>query len=217
MTSGARLLRMTRIRCSTTMLMTHFSMTPFNPVTVSAHLWAKLSSCWRHSARQASTLLMTRPRSSLNLGGARPPQSTSRYLGAQITHESFEDATVHRRLTTARAKSSLWPLTSHPYQQKQPFFSVQAGVVVHLCRYMSVLCLGLKRSYAHGLQKVRVLVQKQFRPIARLPIHITHLSNQDGIEEPGAHILRNMQGLLFRWQGNQESECPIPVKAQEDI
>ena len=57
--------------------------------------------------------------------------------------------------------------------------------------------------------------QQQLRAIARLPTHITHVSNQElldrlGICEPEAHILHNMEGQLRRWRENAEHDHLIP-------
>ena len=71
-------------------------------------------------------------------------------------------------------------------------------------------------------QKIRVLVQKHLRAMSRTPAHITHVGNQElldqlGVQEPGAYILRNMEGQLERWQANQRHIEPIPIKAKSDI
>ena len=65
-------------------------------------------------------------------------------------------------------------------------------------------------------------MQKQLRAIARLPAHITHVRNQAVVEqlqicEPGARVLRNMEGQLQRWNNNLASDNPIPIEAEANI
>ena len=143
-----------------------------------------------------------------------------KYLGARLTYGSFEDAAVHHRVTAARAA----------YGRLRRILTTRSNLSLASRVGLWTSCVGTCLYYAldssgvtiNGLQQVRVLVQKQLRAIARLPTHLTHISNQDlllrlGIEEPGAYILKHMQSLFKRWQANQESDCPIPVKAQESI
>ena len=127
---------------------------------------------------------------------------------------------MHHRVTAARAaygrlRRILTSRSNLSLKARLGLWTTCVGT----CLYYALDSSGIT---ANGLQRVRVLVQKQLRAIARMPAHITHISNQDlliqlGVEEPGAHILRNMQSLLDRWRANQNHECPIPVKAREDI
>ena len=73
-----------------------------------------------------------------------------------------------------------------------------------------------------GVQKIRVLVQKQLRAISRKPAHITHVSNQElldelGIAEPGAYIHQRSRNLLQRWEKNETSTEQIAIKAHASM
>ena len=149
-----------------------------------------------------------------------PIRAKARYLGAQVSYESFEDDTVHHRLTAARAafgrlRQILTSRSSLSLTSRVGLWNACIGT----CLYYALDSSGIT---INGLQKVRVLVQKQLRAISRTPTHITHVSNQEllsqlGVEEPGSHILSRMQGQLDRWRQNLAHNDPIPVKAQEVI
>ena len=144
----------------------------------------------------------------------------AKYLGAQLSYDSYEDATVQHRVTAARAtfgrlRRILTSRSNLSLTARVRLWSACVGAGL----YYSLDSSGLTNN---GLQKVRVLVQKQLRAIARMPTHITHISNQElldrlGVCEPGAHILHNMQGQLRRWRENAEHDSPTPIKAQADI
>ena len=144
----------------------------------------------------------------------------AKYLGAQSSYDSYEDATVQHRVTAARAtygrlRRILTSRSNLSLSSRVRLWSACVGAGL----YYSLDSSGLTNN---GLQKVRVLVQKQLRAIARMPTHITHVSNQElldrlGVCEPGAHILHNMTGQLRRWRDNVEHDDPIPIKAQADI
>ena len=146
----------------------------------------------------------------------------AKYLGAQLSYDSYEDATVQHRVTAARAtygrlRRILTSRSNLSLTARVRLWSACVGAGL----YYSLDSSGLTNN---GLQKVRVLVQKQLRAtlIARMPTHITHISNQElldrlGVCEPGAHILHNMQSQLRRWRENAEHDSPIPIKAQADI
>ena len=116
-----------------------------------------------------------------------PMCEKAKYLGAQISYDGFEDATVHHRVTAARAaygrlRRILTSRSNLSLKARLGLWTTCVGT----CLYYALDSSGIT---ANGLQKVRVLVQKQLRAIARMPAHITHISNQDllirlGVEEP---------------------------------
>ncbi|CAE7403450.1 pol [Symbiodinium sp. CCMP2592] len=149
-----------------------------------------------------------------------PVCKQAKYLGAQLSYEAYEDATLHHRVTAARAT----------YGRLRRILTSRSNLSLTSRVRLWSACVASGLYYAldssgisnNGLQKVRVLVQKQLRAIARMPTHITHVSNQElldrlGVCEPGAHILHNMQGQLRRWQANADHDNPIPIKAQATI
>ena len=149
-----------------------------------------------------------------------PVRKQAKYLGAQLSYDVYEDATVQHRVTAARAT----------YGRLRRILASRSNLSLTSRVRLWSACVGAGLYYAldssgitkNGLQKARVLVQQQLRAIARLPTHITHVSNQElldrlGVCEPGAHILHNMEGQLRRWRENAEHDHPIPIKAQADI
>ncbi|CAE6960767.1 pol, partial [Symbiodinium sp. CCMP2592] len=149
-----------------------------------------------------------------------PVCKQAKYLGAQLSYEAYEDATLHHRVTAARAT----------YGRLRRILTSRSNLSLTSRVRLWSACVASGLYYAldssgisnNGLQKVRVLVQKQLRAIARMPTNITHVSNQElldrlGVCEPGAHILHNMQGQLRRWQANADHDNPIPIKAQATI
>ena len=149
-----------------------------------------------------------------------PIVDKAKYLGAQLSYESFEDATTQHRVVAARAafgrlRRILTSRSNLSLASRVKLWSACVGT----CLYYALDSCGVTLS---GLQKVRVLVQKHLRAISRTPAHITHVGNQElldqlGVKEPGAYILRNMEGQLERWQANQRHIEPILIKAKSDI
>ena len=147
-----------------------------------------------------------------------PIVDKAKYLGAQLSYESFEDATnrvVAARAACGRLRRILTSRSNLSLASRVKLWSACVGT----CLYYALDSCGVTLS---GLQKIRVLVQKHLRAISRTPAHITRVGNQElldqlGVQEPGAYILRNMEGQLERWQANQRHTEPIPIKAKSDI
>ena len=149
-----------------------------------------------------------------------PVVTQARCLGAQISYENFEDATVHHRITAARAtfgrlRKVLTSRSSLSCQARVKLWRACVGATL----FYSLASVGVTLS---GLQKVRVLVQQQLRAISRMPAHLTKVSNQEllsklGIAEPGAHILDGMQRLLQSWRNNYNNPECIQVKTSQII
>ena len=90
----------------------------------------------------------------------------AKYLGAQISYDSFEDATVHHRVTAARAtygrlRRILTSRSNLSLKARLGLWTTCVGT----CLYYALDSSGIT---ANGLQRVRVLVQKQLRAIARM-------------------------------------------------
>ena len=149
-----------------------------------------------------------------------PIVDKAKYLGTQISYDTFEDQTVLHRITAARAafgrlRRVLTSRSNLTVSKRIHLWSTCVGT----CLYYGLDACGLTLS---GLQKIRVLVQKQLRAISRQPAHITHLSNQElldelGVAVPGAYIHQRARSLLQRWERNENSTERIAIKAQAFI
>ena len=112
----------------------------------------------------------------------------------------------------------------HPYKPQQSFFESQAGIVVHMRRCMPVLCLGLQWDHCKRAAEGSGLGAEA------APSHckdaVTHNPHQQSGSPDSAWRRRAGNPcfaeyaeffFLDRWRANQNHECPIPVKAREDI
>ena len=128
-----------------------------------------------------------------------PVVDKARSLGTQLSYDAFEDHTVQRRITAARAA----------FGRLRRVLTSKSHLTVRKRSYLWSTCVGTCLCYGldtcgltlSGLQRIRVLVQKQLRAIARKPAHITHVSNQAlldelGIAEPGAYIYQRARSIV---------------------
>ena len=149
-----------------------------------------------------------------------PNCAQAKYLGAQISYDSFADATVHRRIVSARAT----------YGRLRKILTSRSSMSVRARIQLWRACVGAALFYAidssgvtlSGLRKIRVLVQKHLRASTRSLTHLTHLSNHAlldkyGVPERGAYIRDCMSKLVGRWNANADSATSIPIKACQEI
>ena len=149
-----------------------------------------------------------------------PIVDKAKYLGTQLSYDAFEDHTAQHRITAARAafgrlRRVLTSRSNLTVSKRVHLWNTCVGT----CLYYGLDTCGLTLS---GLQKIRVLVQKQLRAISRKPAHITHVSNQElldelGVAEPGAYIHQRSRNLLQRWEKNETSTEQIAIKAHASM
>ena len=106
-----------------------------------------------------------------------PIVDKAKYLGAQLSYESFKDATAQHRVVAARAaygrlRRILTSRSNLSLASRVKLWSACVGT----CLYYALDSCGVTLS---GLQKIRVLVQKHLTAISRTPAHITHVGNQE--------------------------------------
>ena len=149
-----------------------------------------------------------------------PVVSKAKYLGTQLSYDGYEDHTTQHRLTAARAAFGRLRrvLTSHSDLSLRVRIRLWT-TCIGTCLYYGLESSGVTLS---GLQKIRVLVQKQLRAIARQPTHITHVSNKAllddlGVTEPGTHLRQKAHAALERWRQSSTDQDNPSIKAQAII
>ncbi|CAE7339167.1 pol [Symbiodinium natans] len=120
------------------------------------------------------------------------------YLGIVLSYTRLEEHTATRRINSAQAAfAKLKPVLTHKRMPLELRIRLWKTCVL-ASLYYGLPQVGLT---PHTVRRITVLVHKQLRHITSMPVHLTHISNQDlrdrhGVSQPIAHITAIAQKQL---------------------